>query len=215
MLGELVTAPLLVAVGGFRAAAPPGRPAGPAAPAAAVSCRLPKTLTRSRALLRPPPPTTTQPYRLPVGLWRHGARTGADASLVDAWLPTGKTLFALQAERIRRLQQLAAEHTGATTAGVIQWYIMTSPQTHAATDLNLQANGFYGLDPTQVRRWWWWRRARARGRSFVYRACWRRRETAFFLAVVCRAPAMHRSTTRPALVRSSMCRGALPVSRRD
>lgn len=78
-----------------------------------------------------------------------GCFPGDNQELLDAWLPSGKTLFCLQAQRILRLQALAAAETGATNA-IIQWYIMTSPQTHNATEKNLLENQFYGLAPTQV-----------------------------------------------------------------
>lgn len=83
-------------------------------------------------------------FHLPKGCF-----PGGDSELLSAWLPSGKTLFALQAERILRLQALAAEKTGATNP-LIQWYVMTSPQTHADTEENLMNNNFYGLNPTQV-----------------------------------------------------------------
>ena len=83
-------------------------------------------------------------FHLPKGCF-----PGGDSELLSAWLPSGKTLFALQAERILRLQALAAEKTGATNP-LIQWYVMTSPQTHADTEENLTTNNFYGLNPTQV-----------------------------------------------------------------
>lgn len=63
-------------------------------------------------------------------------------------LPSGKTLYQIQAERIRRLIQLAKEQTG--NKGRILWYIMTSQATHDATKKYLEDHHFFGLNKPDV-----------------------------------------------------------------
>ncbi|CAG9813078.1 unnamed protein product [Phaedon cochleariae] len=63
-------------------------------------------------------------------------------------LPSGKTLFQIQAERIRRVTRLAEEKTG--KLGKICWYIMTSPATHEATESYLEKHTYFGLNKEDV-----------------------------------------------------------------
>ncbi|KAG5896177.1 hypothetical protein JTB14_016952 [Gonioctena quinquepunctata] len=63
-------------------------------------------------------------------------------------IPSGKTLFQIQAERIRRVVKLAKEETG--KVGKIFWYIMTSEATHEATENYLEKHGFFGLNREDV-----------------------------------------------------------------
>ncbi|CAG9837620.1 unnamed protein product [Diabrotica balteata] len=63
-------------------------------------------------------------------------------------LPSGKTLFQIQAERIRRIQNVAAERTG--RKGKISWFIMTSQATHEATANYLNKHGYFGLNKEDV-----------------------------------------------------------------
>lgn len=73
-----------------------------------------------------------------------GTRLGFDGpkGMYDIGLPSGKTLFQLQAERLLRVCALAAAETGGGSSGAaaagaprvrIPWYIMTSPLNDAAT----------------------------------------------------------------------------------
>ncbi len=72
-----------------------------------------------------------------------GTRLGSDRpkGCYDIGLPSHKSLFQLQAERIIRLKQLAAETKGGSGSGSgsgsggvsLPWYIMTSPQTDKET----------------------------------------------------------------------------------
>ncbi|XP_059287149.1 UDP-N-acetylglucosamine diphosphorylase 2 [Lycium ferocissimum] len=66
-------------------------------------------------------------------------------------LPSGKSLFHLQAERILCIQRLAAI-TANEGAGIvpIQWYIMTSPFTDEATRKYFESHKYFGLEPDQV-----------------------------------------------------------------
>ncbi|KAG8046778.1 hypothetical protein GUJ93_ZPchr0008g12126 [Zizania palustris] len=64
-------------------------------------------------------------------------------------LPSGKSLFQLQAERIFCIQKLAAQSTDGNTAQ-IHWYIMTSPFTDEATRKFFESRRYFGLEPNQV-----------------------------------------------------------------
>jgi UDP-N-acetylglucosamine/UDP-N-acetylgalactosamine diphosphorylase len=77
-----------------------------------------------------------------------GTRLGSDdpKGCYDIGLPSHKSLFQLQAERIRRLEILATR----THPVVIPWYIMTSGSTDRATQTFFHQYDFFGLDPNQV-----------------------------------------------------------------
>lgn len=63
-------------------------------------------------------------------------------------LPSGKTLFQLQAERIRSITRLGKKETG--TTGRVCWYIMTSQATHNATAKYLEEHKYFGLNEDDV-----------------------------------------------------------------
>nr|XP_023024177.1 UDP-N-acetylhexosamine pyrophosphorylase-like [Leptinotarsa decemlineata]XP_023024178.1 UDP-N-acetylhexosamine pyrophosphorylase-like [Leptinotarsa decemlineata]XP_023024179.1 UDP-N-acetylhexosamine pyrophosphorylase-like [Leptinotarsa decemlineata] len=63
-------------------------------------------------------------------------------------IPSGKTLFQLQAERIRRVIELAEEETG--RQGKICWYIMTSAATHESTANYLEKHEYFGIHKEDV-----------------------------------------------------------------
>ncbi|OIW00665.1 hypothetical protein TanjilG_09634 [Lupinus angustifolius] len=66
-------------------------------------------------------------------------------------LPSGKSLFQLQAERILCVQRLAAHASNENSALVqIHWYIMTSPFTDDATRKYFESHKFFGLEAEQV-----------------------------------------------------------------
>lgn len=76
-----------------------------------------------------------------------GTRLGSSdpKGCYDIGLPSGRSLFQLQAERLRRLAQIAsAPHP-------IRWYIMTSQATHEATVVFFQRHDYFGLTPESVR----------------------------------------------------------------
>ncbi|KAI8145172.1 nucleotide-diphospho-sugar transferase [Fennellomyces sp. T-0311] len=83
-----------------------------------------------------------------------GTRLGSSApkGCYDIQLPSHKSLFQLQAERILRLQDIARQYRkpGDTSEGLIPWYIMTSGPTHAATYAYFKANNFFGLKEENV-----------------------------------------------------------------
>ncbi|KAH7618870.1 putative UDP-N-acetylglucosamine diphosphorylase 2 [Nannochloris sp. 'desiccata'] len=82
-----------------------------------------------------------------------GTRLGSSApkGCYNIGLPSGKSLFQLQSERVLRLQRLAvAANPDVPAPKPIRWYIMTSHATDEPTRTFFKENSFFGLDPTQV-----------------------------------------------------------------
>lgn len=88
-----------------------------------------------------------------------GTRLGSSKpkGCYDIGLPSGKSLFQIQAERIQRLQKMAWEWMGTAgmdgdrvSNGKIRWYIMTSPATDMDTQSFFKENGYFGLDEEQI-----------------------------------------------------------------
>ncbi|KDQ63247.1 hypothetical protein JAAARDRAFT_119935 [Jaapia argillacea MUCL 33604] len=82
-----------------------------------------------------------------------GTRLGSSApkGCYDIGLPSHKSLFQYQAERIARLQDIAEQESGrAPGSVVIPWYVMTSGPTRKETELFFTKNSFFGLDSKNV-----------------------------------------------------------------
>ena len=80
-----------------------------------------------------------------------GTRLGSSApkGCYDIGLPSQKSLFQLQAERIAKAQALAAKATGKSVKP-LRWYIMTSHATDAPTKAFFKQNNYFGLSSRQV-----------------------------------------------------------------
>ncbi|KAJ3110322.1 UDP-N-acetylglucosamine pyrophosphorylase [Phlyctochytrium bullatum] len=82
-----------------------------------------------------------------------GTRLGSSApkGCYDIGLPSHKSLFQLQAERILRLQVVAAKaFPGLVSEVVIPWYVMTSGPTRAPTEAFFKENNYFGFKPENV-----------------------------------------------------------------
>ena len=77
-----------------------------------------------------------------------GTRLGSTApkGCYDIGLPSGKSLFRMQGERIGKLNDL----DGAGRGGKLVWYVMTSGPTRRETERYFKENGWFGLDEEDV-----------------------------------------------------------------
>ena len=82
-----------------------------------------------------------------------GTRLGVSypKGMYSVHLPSNKTLFQLQAERLRRVQQLAADTCGvACSRGGLPWYIMASEATLDATERFFAEHDYFGIDRRDI-----------------------------------------------------------------
>lgn len=65
-------------------------------------------------------------------------------------LPSAKSLFQIQAERIRKVQSLAQKKAGADKKVTVPWYVMTSGPTRGPTEKYFEQNKYFGLEKENV-----------------------------------------------------------------
>ncbi|XP_076019944.1 UDP-N-acetylhexosamine pyrophosphorylase-like protein 1 isoform X2 [Genypterus blacodes] len=79
-----------------------------------------------------------------------GTRLGVPypKGMYNVGLPSNKTLYEIQAERIHRIQELAGLKHGSKCT--VPWYIMTSEFTLAPTERFFKENNYFGLEPSNI-----------------------------------------------------------------
>lgn len=82
-----------------------------------------------------------------------GTRLGSanPKGMFDIQLPSGRSLFEIQAARIRRLRDVAAEVSGKAAEQIrIPWYVMTSGPTRPVTEAYFEKKNYFGLPREDV-----------------------------------------------------------------
>jgi UDP-N-acetylglucosamine/UDP-N-acetylgalactosamine diphosphorylase len=80
-----------------------------------------------------------------------GTRLGSSApkGCFNIGLPSEKSLFQIQAERIFKVQKLAAKKSGREKV-TVTWYVMTSGPTRQPTEKFFEENKYFGLEKEDV-----------------------------------------------------------------
>lgn len=80
-----------------------------------------------------------------------GTRLGSSApkGCFNIGLPSQKSLFEIQAQRIWKIQQLAEKKSGKKNI-VVPWYVMTSGPTRGPTEKYFEENNYFGLGKDDV-----------------------------------------------------------------
>ncbi|ETN42559.1 uncharacterized protein HMPREF1541_01716 [Cyphellophora europaea CBS 101466] len=81
-----------------------------------------------------------------------GTRLGSSdpKGCFDIGLPSKKSLFQLQGERIAKIQELAQKHKGTDSTPAVPWYVMTSGPTRKPTQKFFEDNNYFGLPQENV-----------------------------------------------------------------
>ncbi|KAF8865418.1 nucleotide-diphospho-sugar transferase [Acephala macrosclerotiorum] len=81
-----------------------------------------------------------------------GTRLGSSApkGCFDIGLPSSKSLFQIQAERIHKVELLAQKKAGGDKKVVVPWYVMTSGPTRGPTEQYFQENNYFGLQKENI-----------------------------------------------------------------
>ena len=82
-----------------------------------------------------------------------GTRLGSEdpKGMFNVNLPSSKSLFQLQAERLLKLVDLAKENSKKNEKVIIKWYIMTSEATHNQSIKYFESNNHFGLKKENIK----------------------------------------------------------------
>jgi UDP-N-acetylglucosamine/UDP-N-acetylgalactosamine diphosphorylase len=81
-----------------------------------------------------------------------GTRLGSSdpKGCFDIGLPSKKSLFQMQAERIFKIQELAKKQKGSEQPPAVPWYVMTSGPTRKPTEKFFEEHNYFGLPKENV-----------------------------------------------------------------